>query len=821
MNALDWPRKRQAISSSRESQSRGLTESCNLQKIHPFLRNKENSCCTHHSRLRDHSRPPIVSQKNEPFLLTIHAISREKFYTIFRTTAEFERDATTPHGIPYSCFLSVFRVPHSRLTNTETEEKENTAREQHFLSPSCSYSATVTTSLSSSFRLPALWLLHFGSCRESQTSPGDPTPMPSGLAAVPPAQLPTKYRDVIKIALRPRQTRAFILSAVAWHLLLTSALLSTASLSLMSPLTLGVSLLSFAVGVLPLLAKRKRKLSQITTPPARLAPSKAQQLSSALTDPALLPLVYQHVAAFVVLALGYAALLTYRSGGWAPQVWVESHGSLYLNERFLYLIGQSILLGTVYAFLLRGLPSPESVASPLFDPSTLTSDTAVTIKDRVASAFSTRLPRAASVAALTSSTSILIYSIMRIRMWSAILMVLGTRGMMRRLFVPSFRVDFAYVEVSLRTVLFSVAAVCAVETAYLLLDVYLTHPLPAVSKHTKFPNRLLLDGIHEPTLFFSNHAFSELARLSAEDKDIRRSIYNDVGGDVTAWMQIRDRCIRLLEESKVFVERRGQLSSSTPPRTQPSSQQTVEIQQQNNSAKPRPTIWDQLAAGQTPPKESVASATTPAPATNSASKPGPSASALLSVHSVSKAAVSLATLIWKLLPADAKHVVFGPRRQQMLLGESPASQASSIVARDAHRTICAILTLKTLLCHSLDEDAYGSVSKDIQRILSEMVDLELQIRSLGMQLERQAMEIDSKLQKLVDQVTHAQGDKAKQHEAWASHVQLELSQAWAKRGARDMDLSLIAAMRQILNTFEKFDLAFGDDLELKLGECLR
>ena len=104
--------------------------------------------------------------------------------------------------------------------------------------------------------------------------------MPSGLAAVPQAQLPSKYRDVVKIALQPRQTRAFVLAVVTWHLFLTSALLKTISLSLVSPLTLVVSLLSFGVGILPLLARRKRSLAQVTTPPGRLASSKAQQLRS-------------------------------------------------------------------------------------------------------------------------------------------------------------------------------------------------------------------------------------------------------------------------------------------------------------------------------------------------------------------------------------------------------------------------------------------------------------------------------------------------------------------------------------------------------------
>lgn len=257
--------------------------------------------------------------------------------------------------------------------------------------------------------------------------------MPSGLAAVPPAQLPSKYRDVVKIALQPRQTRAFILAAVSWHLLLTSALLKTISLSLVSPLTLAVSLLSFGLGILPLLARRKRALSTITTPPSRLPSSRAQQLSAALSSPALLPSTSHHVVAFLVLAMSYAALLTVQTGGWGPQIWVESHGSFYLNERFLYLVGQSVVLGAVYAFFFRSLPSPDAVASPFFDPSVLSSGAVVTIKDRVVKVFASRLPKVAAVAALASITNVVVYGLIRIRLWSGLLLVIGTRGLMRRL----------------------------------------------------------------------------------------------------------------------------------------------------------------------------------------------------------------------------------------------------------------------------------------------------------------------------------------------------------------------------------------------------
>lgn len=659
--------------------------------------------------------------------------------------------------------------------------------------------------------------------------------MPSGLAAVPQAQLPSKYRDVIKIALRPRQTRAFILAAVAWHVLLTSALLRIVSLSLISPLTLAVSLLSFGLGVLPLLANRKRSLAQITAPPARLASSRAQRLSAALSNSGFAALALQHGAAFVVLALGYSALLTSKTGGWGPQIWVDSHGSYYLNERFLYLIGQSAFLGVVYALVFRSLPSLEAAASPSFDASALTLDAAATIKNRVAAASGCRLPRAAAAAALVSTSSILVYSIIRIRLWSAILLVLGTRGLMRRLLVPSFRVDFGFFEVSIYSTLFSVAAVCAIETAYLLLDVYLTHPLRPVSKYAKNPNRLLLDGLDEPILFFSNHAFSEVARLSASDEESRSQIYRNVNADVTAWTQVRDRCLALLEAQKQFVVRRGQMPQAAPATAQPATQQQVQQQQQKGSTQPTPSIWDQLAAGNTTGKDNSTSAQSGAAATSSTAAPpivskAPSnPTSLLSLQSIQKVITGVASIGWKLLPDDAKHVLFGPRRRQTLLGDSPASEAASIVGRDAARTVAATQTLKNLLCHSLTEDPYGSVQKDIRRILIAMVELDSEIRRFGLELDQRAIAIDEKLNKLeaAASSSNASRESAKQDVQTSpqkagsrTDCQQQLREAWRESGAHHVDGSLTASICEILDTFARFDLPLGDELEVKLADCL-
>lgn len=664
----------------------------------------------------------------------------------------------------------------TRSADPEEELHKKNTEDQHFLPPIFSPSATFTR--------------------------GSIVTMPSKLASIPQAQLPTAYRDVIKLALRPRQSRAFTLAATAWHVFLTSALLRT-PLSLMSPLTLLVSLVSFGLGIMPLLARRKRSAAKATTPPTRLPSSKADQLTTALKDPITLGLITQHTIAFVVLALGYAALLTAKGGSWGPQVWVESHGSFYLNERFLFLLGHSSILAVVYTIFFRLLPSPSFASTPLFDPITLTNPS-ITIKTRVVNLFTSRIPSTALLALLTSLISTTFYSLIRIRLWTAVLLLTGTRSFVRRLFVPSFRVEFGIFEVALRSTLFSVAAVCAVETSYLLLDVYLTHPLAPVSKLAKNPNKLLLDGLEEKVLFFQNHALGELARLGLGDKEAREGIYRDVNAE-PAWGRVRDRCLGLLAEQKDFIVRRGVVPTT----------QAKAVPQQKPTAQPvKSTIWDQLAAGSTStPSQTTPSTATPA-TTPSAATAKP---ALLSTTTIQSALTTILSTLWKALPSDAKHVLFPPRRRRYLLLPSPSSLVS-LISRDAARTISSTHILKSLLIHSLNEDPYGTVQKDIKRILTALVDLDCEVRRLGMELEQQAIATDKDLQ----EKSEGEGGKKDMSEAASSKGETseELRREWRRSGAEEVERVLTGSIREVLDTFGGFDLGLGSELEVRLGECL-
>ncbi|GAK68234.1 uncharacterized protein PAN0_054c6472 [Moesziomyces antarcticus] len=630
--------------------------------------------------------------------------------------------------------------------------------------------------------------------------------MPSSLASIPQAQLPTKYRDVVKLALQPRQTRAFVLAAITWHLCLSAALFGTLRL-VVSPSTLVVSAASFGTAILPLLARRKRGFGRITTPPPKTPSSRAAQLTAALAHAGTGKAVTQHTAAFVGLALGYTALLAGRTQGWAPQIWVESHQAFYLNERFLYLIGHSALLGAVYTVVFRCLPSPDSAALPKFDAEMLTTDARVTIKDRVVSLASSRLPLALVAATLASTASVLVYAMVRVRVWSSVLLVVGSRGLLRRLLVPSFRVEFGAFEVGVRTTLFSVAAVCAVETAYVLLDVYLTHPLVALSKHARHPTRMLVDGIQEPVVFFASHAFAELARLSAQDGEVRAAVYRDVNSDATAWIQIRDTCLKLLEEQRQFVARRGVVEAAKPPAPASAVQQAP---QQQNAQQTR-TIWDQLASGESTHSSSASPAQTSG-ATSTTTGGKPPAPAVVSIANASRLLHGLVSTAWRLVPSDAKHVLFGPRRRQLLLGDSPASDAASLIGRDAIRTVGAVVALQSLLCHSLAEDAYGCVQKDIRRVLVALVELHTEIRRLGLELEQRARDIDH-------QLAEQQAEPNSQAAA-SSEYQQQLSTTWSSSGAHSVHSALTTAMREILDTFAKFDLQLGTQLEVQLAECL-
>lgn len=627
--------------------------------------------------------------------------------------------------------------------------------------------------------------------------------MPAGLAAVPPAQLPSRYQDVIKIALRPRQSRAFLLAFAAWHVLL--ALTQLRTLAVFSPLTLLLSSVSFALGILPFLVRRKRVLSTTNTCPPRLPPSQAAQLSAVLSSSSTWSLAYGHAIGFVVLGVAYALLVTATSGGWGPQIWVESHGSYYLNERFLFLLGHAAVLGAVYSVAFRTLPSLALASSAPFDASISPSEPLGSLKEQVTKAFRARVAPAAAAGFAMGTLSVVLYSTIRIRIWKALLLIMGTRSMTRRVLVPSFRVDFGYVQVALRSTLFSMAAICAVETAYLLLDVYLCHSLPPVTKYSKNPNRLLLDGISDPTLFFSSHAFGELARLSATDSEARIAIYRDVGIDGAAWPKIRDLCLKIIEEQTTFIDKRGQLVVSAKPTTTVAGPQLAKQQQQQQA--PSQTVWDMLAAGSVPqPRNAQPASTTP---TTPAGKPAPAPTMPTLLLNTS---VKLVRTAWALLPADAKHVLFGPRRQQAWIGESVVSQAQSVAGRDAARVTWAILSLKELLCHSLDQDPYGSVQKDIRLVLTSLAQLGTHLRKFGLQLEQKAVETDNQLAQL-DPSKEALPNKPILN-------QQQLTRAWRTSGAETVDLSLTHSIKAILDTFGRFGLHLGPDLELQLSQYL-
>ncbi|PWY98391.1 hypothetical protein BCV70DRAFT_201706 [Testicularia cyperi] len=683
--------------------------------------------------------------------------------------------------------------------------------------------------------------------------------MPSGLASVPQAQLPSRYQDVAKIALRPRQTRAYVLALVTWHLLLTSALLSVFSLSLLTPVNMLIGCLSFGLGILPLAVARKRAFSTISRQPPALAATRASQLSATLSDPQIYALAVRYAYGFVVLAASYCILLTSKTGGWGPQIWVESHGSVYLNERFLFLLGHAAVLGAAYAIVFRSHPSLATAALPDFSSSAASdsSEPIESLKDRAVTAVKSRLLPSAAMGFIAAMASTATYAFLRVRIWRFCIMLVGARSMARRLLIPSFRVDFNFAEVGLRTTLWSMAAVCGTEIAIALLDVYLSHPLSPVCKYSKHPNRLLIDGISDPTIFFSSHAYSELARLSATDKEARVAIYRDVGLDGAAWIKIRNACLALIDEQKSFVSRRG---VSVSPAAAPAGTGSTTVAaakppagSSTSASTSQQTVWDMLAAGQVAPQTPSSAAattatqprtvapTTAAQPTAATGSKGSSLAVLLSISS------NLIRVMWRLLPADAKHVVFGPRRQQYWSEASVAMQACSIAGRDAARVSWAVAALRELLCHSLDEDPYGSVQKDIRRVLESLADLSLEMRKFGLELEQKAVGADERLAKLERDASNvgrsgavaspSQDDLKKEKEdkktgggddkdvsggkgCEVDVAQKELVQAWRTSGASSVDMGTIAAIRGIVDTFGRFDLHLGNELEVKLSQCL-
>ncbi|PWN47522.1 hypothetical protein IE53DRAFT_382060 [Violaceomyces palustris] len=633
--------------------------------------------------------------------------------------------------------------------------------------------------------------------------------------SAPPSQLPTSYRALVKIALTQRQTRIYLLSLVASHTLLSLTLFNP--LALAWPTSFLSSLLSFSLAILPLIVSNKRSLtaspSSSTTPSppspvagggggkvavVKLAETRFERFQEVLTDADSWTSALAHSLSALVLALIHSFYLTSQLGtqdasDWSPRTWVASHSSHYANERFLYLLGSTSLLGAIYSLLFRSyLAAARSPYRPSFDPHSIhPGDPSNKLSSRVTRRLKSDLPRAVLFGYLGSLALFSLYLFLRRPIWRTVLAILGPRGIARRLLVPSFRTDLSKADLLLRSMMLGGAVTGSLESAHIIFQVYVTQPLVPLSRLAREPNSVLLNGLEDGNPFFRQHALSELARISQADPERRKNIFKDVhGGPRTAWKAISSVCLGLLQDEARFLEAfcaggggggegGGRISESSSSQKVEESTKVggdevgnrrrtnrgvVEQAEKGDSSVTTTTVWDRLAGkdkkeeGQKEEGSGSAAKTTPTatslPLLASRSgekgrggdaKPGKSKDTTTVAVGLTKLVASwLFRLVGNVyenwLPEDAKHALCPPRTRRKIFGYSPKVQLESILLLPDHlglrrstkaELIWSLSILQNLVLHSLTEDEYGTVQTDVTKVLETSLHLLSSLKRLS------------------------------------------------------------------------------------------
>lgn len=617
-----------------------------------------------------------------------------------------------------------------------------------------------------------------------------------------------------QLALRQRQVRALVLSLVASHAFLSVSLAQP--LALLHPIAILGSFLSFSLGVLPLVVARKRELSSASRLPSSAAKTRAEQLAAILQYPSSWFTIGLHSAAFAALSALHCLTITFLHGlkaEWSLQVWVSSHGAYYINERFLFIVGQSAVAGAVYCLLFRIWPSSSLNSFSPFRQGIAAND-ANSLRDRVSVTFFKRAPLAAFVGVSLGASLLIVYLVIRQSLWSIVLAIVGHRGIVRRILVPSFRPRFGYFHVLLRSAFFDAAALTAVDTAYILVDAYLSQSLSPVSKLTKDPNGILYSGTSDESLFFSHHAFSELHRIAAMDSQARITIFKDIQSDRSAWLELSSACLKIVEQERTNMACKGIASTIRTSQT-PVSDPAKSAQAQETGSD---SVWDALARGQQAQKTDVHTV-------SAGRQPAPPANAISSAtrrKTIVGALFATVGAVWRNAPADARHALCPPSWRFYLFESCPALQALTVGGRDSARLLWAILSLKDLLQHSLDEDPFGSVQRDIRKVMRSLLGLGQELKSLRQDLWKQAAVLDDKLEREIKSARSTnESERSDETQMSKGQVSRELSQAWTQSGTSLVETALVASIKGIAGTFKSYKLQLDPELEAQLSAFLQ
>ncbi|UZJ52060.1 hypothetical protein CBS101457_001380 [Exobasidium rhododendri] len=704
------------------------------------------------------------------------------------------------------------------------------------------------------------------------------------------------YSGLAKLMLQTNLDRFYALSLLSIHIFLSVSLIAplqpVSSLLLpVRPTVFLLSLVAFSLSVLPLIFLHRASITDVKPLSKSIAGTGQDFKIAGVTlrsgspaahyyavirrkETALSTGVYA-LSGFSMAASHVLGLMLYssNSGTWAPYQSVSFRNAQGLrvssfrpNERLFFLVGSNFIIGALYT-LYRALSLSAALSdtsAPLSAPKFEPQGTVESLGSRLSGKIRRRLPKAFLVGSILPNILLLSYFAIRRPLFRTILSIIGHQSTLRPFLIPSFRLRFLTAELAFRNTAMGIFSTLTWEVVNIFWEVIFTQPFLDVSgglsRFSREPTRCLIEGLQSRRAananetgmgsterdYYSHFAFAEMAIVSSTDVDRRRAIFRDVGSmnanafegaTKSAWVSIAQECLKVLEEERVCLSRRGKQpnASVTTVSTQSNAAQPLKALDANHrvvmesvgsvTQKGPITIWDRLASSGLPasstPVASPAVSTIrttssagasdgpnsifhllapPPPAeTKAVAKPvvtspataksSETASTLLASFLLNSSGSIIKSVVF-LIPSDLRHVLlrlpvirsipalrdylFTPSNEMILyIGNVP---------REAALTTWSIQILSTLLSASVEQDEYGTVALSSNQKLG-VDDVLEELASLLLALSEWGAEIAAEMQ--------GQSDSKKQ----------ELTHLWDRRVA-PIVIASRSALSLVLGVFE-------------------
>ncbi|CAL1710388.1 unnamed protein product [Somion occarium] len=578
--------------------------------------------------------------------------------------------------------------------------------------------------------------------------------------SVPPAS--QAYEPLVKHVLRRRLVyHLFPYSAAfTWALVVITSIWMQGGVSevgvvatLLQPVrpsTIAITVLSWTLGAIPIVVLRKRYSSAAPTP----ATSPSQIFHTAWNKPTTTRALLTYISsAFVLTLLHILAAYTYQEDPRLSLFVKSKKHPYYLNGRLLYLLSSQLLVASVY--LLRNILLDRFTVrwNSLFSPN--------------AHIQNFRLARVLIVgftlvllATLNTAVHTFLFGLARLIALPALYKLPLIPRLLRPFTSHFLRGPYSLVlllrngPLIARAFALSFSTLAIWEFAESVFDHVVSEPV-TVSQTTADPALTIISGTTSSDLYFKHFAYNELVHFANEDSDAARAqrsaLFADQKYNPSMWSTlVRESLITLGKDYQLLL-RRGKPEAPAPaaaptalkapppppgiPQTpllrtsvfKPSSQQV--IRQARDALAGRSLARDFpfiMATGENVPE--LFRSVLHAPPSQVVSE---SSALKKSEEEMKKMAKTLDPKRWKTMLLKAletqvekvvpKRVVEGKQRLGRWWTRERVNKVVECAVPNRKLDALAIQALSQLVCHSLTEDKYGVVQRDIPRILEAMI----------------------------------------------------------------------------------------------------